>query len=61
MDYGIIIGSIGWFFMWFLLFIRQLPVMAMMEIKEVVPPRMKHEHHDEHTHVEVPGIPGGSY
>ena len=33
-DYGILLGSFGWFFMWFLLFIKQLPVMAMAEIKE---------------------------
>ena len=30
--------------MWFLLFIKQLPVMAISEIKEIVPPRMKHAH-----------------
>jgi hypothetical protein len=30
--------------MWFLLFIRQLPVMAMSEIKEIVPPLMRHPH-----------------
>src|SRR5665213_3939708 len=41
-DYGILLGSFGWFFMWFLLFIKQLPVMAMSEIKEVLVPRMKH-------------------
>jgi len=41
-DYGILLGSFGWFFMWFLLFIKQLPVMAMSEIKEIVPPRFKH-------------------
>ena len=40
-DYSILLGSFGWFFMWFLLFIRQLPVMAMTEIKEVIPPRMR--------------------
>jgi molybdopterin-containing oxidoreductase family membrane subunit len=40
-DYGILIGSFGWFFMWFLLFIKQLPVMAMSEIKEVIPPRFR--------------------
>ena len=28
--------------MWFLLFIKQLPVMAIAEIKEVVPPAMAH-------------------
>ena len=38
-DYCILLGSFGWFFMWFLLFIKQLPVMAMAEIKEVVPVR----------------------
>ncbi len=41
-DYSILLGSFGWFFMWFLLFIKQLPVMAMSEIKEVLIPRMKH-------------------
>ena len=41
-DIGILIGSFGWFFMWFLLFIRQLPVMAIAEIKEIVPPRYGH-------------------
>jgi molybdopterin-containing oxidoreductase family membrane subunit len=47
-DYSILLGSFGWFFMWFLLFIKQLPVMAMMEIKEIVPPRMKHAHSAAH-------------
>ena len=28
-DYGLLIGSFGWFFMWFLLFVKQLPVMAL--------------------------------
>jgi len=40
-DFGILLGSFGWFFMWFLLFVRQLPVLAISEIKEIVPPRMK--------------------
>jgi Ni/Fe-hydrogenase subunit HybB-like protein len=40
-DVSFIIGSFGWFFMWFLLFVRQLPVMAIMEIKEIVPARRK--------------------
>jgi hypothetical protein len=30
--------------MWFLLFIKQLPVMAIAELKEVVPPKMRHPH-----------------
>jgi molybdopterin-containing oxidoreductase family membrane subunit len=49
-DYSILLGSFGWFFMWFLLFIKQLPVLAISEVKEVVPPRMQqtygtHSHH----------------
>src|SRR5215203_2446685 len=40
-DYSILLGSFGWFFMWFLLFIKQLPVMALAEIKEIIPPRMR--------------------
>jgi molybdopterin-containing oxidoreductase family membrane subunit len=41
-DYAILLGSFGWFFMWFLLFIKQLPVMALAEIKEIIPPKMRH-------------------
>jgi hypothetical protein len=57
-DYNILIGSFGWFFMWFLLFIRQLPVMAMSEIKEIVPPRMRHAHagHTESQEMEHGGM-----
>ncbi len=36
---SILLGCFGWFFMWFLLFIKQLPVMAISEVKEIVPPR----------------------
>jgi hypothetical protein len=41
---GFLIGSFGWFFMWFLLFTKQLPVFALAEIKEIVPPRMAGGH-----------------
>jgi Ni/Fe-hydrogenase subunit HybB-like protein len=40
-DFGILLGSFGWFFMWFLLFIKQLPVIAISEVKEIVPPKLK--------------------
>jgi molybdopterin-containing oxidoreductase family membrane subunit len=43
-DYGILLGSFGWFFMWFLLFVKQFPVVALSEVKEIVAPRMKHSH-----------------
>jgi molybdopterin-containing oxidoreductase family membrane subunit len=35
-DWGITLGSFGWFFIWFLLFCRILPVIAMAEIKGVM-------------------------
>ena len=38
-DISLLIGSFGWFFMWFLLFIKQLPVMAIIEVKEIIPAR----------------------
>jgi len=54
-DYCILLGSFGWFFMWFLLFIKQLPVMAMSEIKETILPRMRHPHVDESQELEQGG------
>jgi molybdopterin-containing oxidoreductase family membrane subunit len=35
-DWGITLGSFGWFMIWFLLFCRILPVIAMAEIKGVM-------------------------
>jgi molybdopterin-containing oxidoreductase family membrane subunit len=43
-DISILVGSFGWFFMWFLLFIKQLPVIAIAEVKEIVPPRLRKAH-----------------
>jgi len=68
-DFGILLGSFGWFFMWFLLFIKQLPVMAISEIKEVVPPAMRHRVSHEHDEDAVtiqpqmthPPHPGGAH
>jgi molybdopterin-containing oxidoreductase family membrane subunit len=59
-DYAILIGSFGWFFMWFLLFIKQLPVMAISELKEVLPPRMRHRgiHADRHPGGADPQVVG---
>src|SRR5215210_5398870 len=47
-DISILTGSFGWFFMWFLLFIKNLPVIAIAEVKEIVPPKMRvaHPHAD---------------
>lgn len=35
-DWGITLASFGWFFIWFLLFVRFLPVIAMAEVKSVM-------------------------
>ena len=43
-DYSILAGSFGWFSMWFLLFIKQLPVVAISEVKEIVMPRLRVAH-----------------
>jgi molybdopterin-containing oxidoreductase family membrane subunit len=34
--------------MWFLLFVKQLPVMAIAELKEIVAPRRLHGHDGGH-------------
>jgi molybdopterin-containing oxidoreductase family membrane subunit len=64
-DWSILLGSFGWFSMWFLLFIKQFPVIAIAEVKEIVPPPLKrrhpHEDHIDHAgrHVEYePDTPG---
>jgi molybdopterin-containing oxidoreductase family membrane subunit len=51
LDVAILVGSFGWFFMWFLLFIKQLPVIAISEVKEIIPPplRVAHPHGDAIT------------
>ncbi len=43
-DWGILIGSFGWFAMWFLMFAKTFPIVAIQEIKEQIPmPRLKKE------------------
>ena len=37
-DWGIMAGSFGWFFMWFLLFVKNFPAVSISEVKEVLPP-----------------------
>ena len=43
-DISLLVGSFGWFFMWFLLFIKQLPVIPISEIKEIIPPKLRVAH-----------------
>jgi molybdopterin-containing oxidoreductase family membrane subunit len=48
-EYGIMIGSFGWFGFWFLLFLQALPAVAIAEIKEMVAPPVRGE---------LPAVPG---
>ncbi|MFP4623133.1 MAG: NrfD/PsrC family molybdoenzyme membrane anchor subunit [Gemmatimonadota bacterium] len=36
-EMAVMVGSFGWFFMWFLLFMRLLPAVSVAELKEVLP------------------------
>lgn len=40
-EVSITLGSFAWFFLWFLLFARFLPVVSIVEVKEGLPPPMK--------------------
>src|SRR5205823_14461047 len=37
-DWGIMAGRFGWFFMWFLLFVKNFPAVSVAEVKEELPP-----------------------
>ena len=42
---GILLGSFGWFGMWFVLFFKHFPIVAIQEVKEMIPmPRRKGGH-----------------
>lgn len=44
-DWGILAGSFGWFGMYFLLFARTFPIVAIQEVKETIPmPRKRGSH-----------------
>jgi molybdopterin-containing oxidoreductase family membrane subunit len=42
-EFGITLGSFGFFFTLFVLFTRAMPSVAIAEVKESLPPPMKHE------------------
>jgi molybdopterin-containing oxidoreductase family membrane subunit len=52
---SIILGSFGWFFMWFLLFLRFLPMVAVAEIKNVMPQADPHNY-DENGNFVPPTV-----
>jgi len=37
-EISIFTGTFAWFFLWFLLFTKLLPVVSLTEVKELVPP-----------------------
>jgi molybdopterin-containing oxidoreductase family membrane subunit len=44
-DWSILAGSFGWFFMWFLLFAKNFPMVSIAEVKEIIPmPRKEGSH-----------------
>jgi len=45
-EIGITVGSFGWFFFWFLLFLKLLPSVSIAELKE----EAAHDHHQEAAH-----------
>jgi Ni/Fe-hydrogenase subunit HybB-like protein len=47
-DSAIIVGSFAWFFLLFLGFIRVLPSLSIVEVKEVLPRPLKHASHGGH-------------
>jgi len=50
-DWAILLGSFGFFSMWFLLFIKNLPIIAISEVKEIVPPPVRAPHKVEGINV----------
>jgi molybdopterin-containing oxidoreductase family membrane subunit len=42
-ELGILAGSFAWFFLWFLLFAKLLPVVSITEVKELFPPPVREE------------------
>ena len=46
-DVMLLVGSFGLFFTLFLLFVRFVPIIAMSEVKGVLPQAKVHHHHEE--------------
>ena len=44
---SIMVGSFGWFFLMFFIFLRLLPGVAFTEIKEAMPAPTRGEEHEE--------------
>ncbi len=44
-EFSILAGSFAWFFMWFLLFAKNFPMVSITEVKEIIPLPRKQEAH----------------
>jgi molybdopterin-containing oxidoreductase family membrane subunit len=42
-EIGVLIFSFSWFFLWFLLFVKVMPSVAIAEVKELLPPPLKYK------------------
>jgi molybdopterin-containing oxidoreductase family membrane subunit len=47
-DTAIVIGSFAWFFILFLGFIKLMPSLSIVEVKETLPPPMRDARHVTH-------------
>jgi molybdopterin-containing oxidoreductase family membrane subunit len=45
-ELSILAGTLAWFFLWFLLFAKLLPVVSLTEVKELAPPPMRGRSHE---------------
>jgi molybdopterin-containing oxidoreductase family membrane subunit len=45
-ELSILAGTLAWFFLWFLLFAKLLPVVSLTEVKELVPPPTRGRSHE---------------
>ena len=58
-DWGILAGSFGWFGLWFLLFYKNFPIVAIQEIKEMIPmPRRDPQARGALMATTIPGVLG---
>ncbi len=59
-DSAIVIGSFAWFFLLFLGFIRVMPSLSIVEVKEVLPHPLKHASHGGHHWMATTGMTTGT-
>jgi molybdopterin-containing oxidoreductase family membrane subunit len=48
-EMGILVGSFCWFLFWFMIFTRVVPPVAIAELKEGLPPMLRHRSREAHS------------